>query len=210
MTEIINLIPPMIMGMMAGIVTGMLPGPSAVTAIVVSYAWLAKLDALSLLVFYFALVNTMQYFASISAPVYGVMGDITSQPAVTHGHRLFLRGHGLDALVGSSTASFAAAMLSIACFVVCVGTGHYHLVVEGLDFLYNGLGQPGRIDNGHWSLGRCHGCLCARVSAGQSWLRSYFAAKDLYHGHRPTGCRYTGFATGHGPDHGAGDNRPTA
>ena len=118
MTEIINLIPPMIMGMMAGIVTGMLPGPSAVTAIVVSYAWLAKLDALSLLVFYFALVNTVQYFASISATVYGVMGDITSQPAVTHGHRLFLRGHGLDALVGSSTASFAAAMLSLSCFVL--------------------------------------------------------------------------------------------
>jgi putative tricarboxylic transport membrane protein len=118
MMEIINLIPPMIMGMIAGIVTGMLPGPSAVTAIVVSYAWLAKLDALSLLVFYFALVNTVQYFASISATVYGVMGDITSQPAVTHGHRLFLRGQGLDALVGSSTASFAAAVLSTISFVL--------------------------------------------------------------------------------------------
>jgi len=116
MIEIISVLPSMGMGMLAGIVTGMLPGPGPLTAVMLLWLWLIKLDVINLLVFFFALSNTTQYFASVSAIVYGVMGDITSQPAVTHGHRLFRQGRGLEALVWSSTGSFVASVMAIASF----------------------------------------------------------------------------------------------
>jgi len=118
MIEIINVLPSMGMGMLAGIVTGMLPGPGPLTAIMLLWLWLTKLDVINLLVFFFALCNTTQYFASVSAIVYGVMGDITSQPAVTHGHRLFQQGRGLEALVWSSTGSFIASVVAIVGFAL--------------------------------------------------------------------------------------------
>jgi len=59
-------------------------------------------------------MGTTQYFGSIPAIIYGVSGEVTSEPAVRYGHPLFLQGHGHQLVAITATGSYIAALFGIA------------------------------------------------------------------------------------------------
>lgn len=105
------------LGILVGILVGLLPGLGAASILLILYPVLFNFDIISLIVFYIALVNSTQYYGSISATVFGISGEISSLPAVKHGHSLFTEGHGRLALIYSSTGSFMGSVISLTLFV---------------------------------------------------------------------------------------------
>jgi putative tricarboxylic transport membrane protein len=127
-------------GMIAGIFVGVLPGVGPAMVLLTLFPLLSYFDIITLFIFYFVLLSTSQYFGSVSAIVYGVAGEISSMPAVEHGHTLFRNGHGAQALAMTSTASFFASCVGIlAMIIVYFNTDHlvwfYHINVMVLVYV---------------------------------------------------------------------------
>jgi putative tricarboxylic transport membrane protein len=105
-----------LLGTVSGIAIGLLPGIGASSTMLLLYPVLLQFDLTQVFVFYLALMSATQYYGSVSAIVFGVAGEVSSLPAVRHGHKLFLQGKGDYALCYTSSGSFLAAMASIICF----------------------------------------------------------------------------------------------
>lgn len=106
------------LGIFSGIVVGILPGvsPSSMSVMCLPLLQIANLH--SVFAWYFALMTTSQFFGSVSSIVYGVAGEISSMPAVVHGHKLFRQGQGAFALAVTSTGSFIAGLFGIICLYI--------------------------------------------------------------------------------------------
>lgn len=115
--DIVLLVSSGLSGIIIGILVGLFPGLGAASILLMLYPVLFNFDIISLIVFYIALVNSTQYYGSISAIVFGISGEISSLPAVRHGHSLFNNGHGKQALIYTSTGSFTASVVSLILFV---------------------------------------------------------------------------------------------
>ena len=101
-----------------GILTGVLPGVGPTLIVLMLMPVLFQLDLISLFLFYVILISTSQYYGSVSAIIYGVTGEVSSLPAVRHGHPLYLSGRGSETLALTSTASFIASLLGISIIAV--------------------------------------------------------------------------------------------
>jgi putative tricarboxylic transport membrane protein len=108
----------MLLGSAAGIFVGILPGIGPTALLILTYPFLEYFDLWSLFIFYFALLNGSQYYGSVSATVYGVTGELSSIPAVRHGHKLFQLGHGNPALIYAATGSFFASQVALVVFIL--------------------------------------------------------------------------------------------
>lgn len=97
-------------GVCLGSIVGLLPGIGPALILLSILPLLDHFDLISLFVFYSALLSSSQYFGSVSAVVYGVAGEISSMPAVHHGHAMFLQGKGAEILAATSSASLLAAL----------------------------------------------------------------------------------------------------
>jgi putative tricarboxylic transport membrane protein len=106
-----------ILGIFTGVLVGLLPGLGAAAVTLMLYPFLINFSLAEIFIFYLALMNSTQYYGSISATVFGVSGEVSSLPAVRHGHQLFLNGQGNQALCYASTGSFFAALIGILMFV---------------------------------------------------------------------------------------------
>lgn len=104
-----------ILGILSGAAIGLLPGIGAASAMLMLYPVLSQFDLYQVFVFYLALMSSTQYYGSVSAIVFGVAGEVSSLPAVKHGHQLFLQGQGTQALSYTSSGSFFASVLAIVC-----------------------------------------------------------------------------------------------
>jgi putative tricarboxylic transport membrane protein len=104
------------LGIISGIAIGLLPGIGTATTLLLLYPVLFQFDLMHVFVFYLSLMSSTQYYGSVSAIVFGVAGEVSSLPAVKHGHKLFLQGQGAQALCYTSSGSFFAAMMSLVCF----------------------------------------------------------------------------------------------
>ena len=104
-------------GMIMGMVTGLLPGIGPSVILLGSWPLLMQSSLPGLFAFYIVLLITSQYFGSISAILYGVMGEITSVPAVNYGHAMTKSGRGVYALRYTAYASLIASMVAL---VLCV------------------------------------------------------------------------------------------
>ena len=102
-----------VFGLLLGVLTGLVPGISVSSIVLLLLPFLYGLDLLSLFLFYIVLVSTSQYYSSISSIVYGVAGEMCSMPAVVHGHPLYKLGQGSKILALTSTSSFIASMFGV-------------------------------------------------------------------------------------------------
>lgn len=109
-----------IAGLALGLITGLLPGISVTTLLLSSYFVLTQFSILELFIFYAVLMTSLQYYGNVSSILYGVYGEITSGPAVKHGHALFQKNTqlGIDALIYSATGSFFASCIALALIAV--------------------------------------------------------------------------------------------
>lgn len=116
--DILSLLLPGSLGIITGILIGLLPGLGASATMLMLYPVLFQFDIISLFVFYIALVNSTQYYGSVSAIVFGLTGEVSSLPAVKHGHYLFRQGLGKEALIYTSSGSFIASMIALLMFAI--------------------------------------------------------------------------------------------
>lgn len=105
----------MFLGMFLGMIMGLLPGIGAATLMLLLYPLLLlpMVDIWVLMAVYIGIVNSGQYYGSVSASVFGVIGESSSLPAVKNGYPLTLKGRGAEVLGSASTASYIAVLLSM-------------------------------------------------------------------------------------------------
>jgi putative tricarboxylic transport membrane protein len=114
MTEVIAIV----LGVVLGMISGMLPGIGPSFVILMLMPLLANFDLISLFLFYMVMVSTSQYYGSVSAIIYGVTGELSSLPAVVHGHPLYRSGRGSELLALTATSSFMASIFGILLIVI--------------------------------------------------------------------------------------------
>ena len=121
----------LLIGIATGSVAGLVPGISVVVLLLAFMPVLLHVELINIFVFYIAFLITTQYFGSMTAIAYGVPGEISSVPAVTHGHRMMSRGLGDLAMSITATGSLIAG-LSASILLLLI----YH-VSQYLVFLFN-------------------------------------------------------------------------
>lgn len=100
-------------GLILGVLTGLMPGVGPSMIILAAWPLLTESSLLGLFSFYIVLLTTAQYFGSVSAILFGVMGEITSAPAIRYGHTMANSGRGLLALNCTAYASFIASIVAL-------------------------------------------------------------------------------------------------
>jgi|TARA_R110000803_G_scaffold198678_1_gene262515 putative tricarboxylic transport membrane protein len=128
---IVELLPIILLGVMAGVIAGFIPGVGVFVSLTLAYPWLLQLNGIELLAFYVALGSTTQYIGSISATVFAIPGETSSLPAVKEGHAMFLNGQGGLAISGAAIGSFVGSFLVLG---VCFALFPF---LENVQFLYN-------------------------------------------------------------------------
>ncbi len=105
----------MCLGILLGMLMGVLPGLGATALMIILFPFLLlpQIDVYMLMCIFFGIVNSGQYYGSISASVFGVLGEGSSLPAVRNGYPLTVMGKGAEVLVSASTASYIGAILSM-------------------------------------------------------------------------------------------------
>jgi putative tricarboxylic transport membrane protein len=111
--------------LVVGIITGLLPGVSLTTVLIIFYSLAVTSDAQTIFYLFLILIVTIQYYGGISSVVFGVMGEITEQPTVDNGHELFRRGHGNVILPAMATHSVVSGLLSILVLSIIVFNSTY-------------------------------------------------------------------------------------
>jgi putative tricarboxylic transport membrane protein len=100
-----------VLGTIIGIVVGLLPGMGTSFVLVAAYPVLMGWSVDSLLMFYTVITMSSQFSGSVSVLIFGVLGEITGQPAMRE--RNNLQGHINVAVAHSAQASFVAAIISL-------------------------------------------------------------------------------------------------
>jgi len=105
----------MFLGIFLGMLMGVLPGLGATSLMLMLFPFLLhpSIDVFMLMSIFFGIVSSGQYYGSVSASVFGVLGEGSSLPAVQNGYPLTAKGRGAEVLVSASTASYIAAISSI-------------------------------------------------------------------------------------------------
>lgn len=105
----------MLLGIILGMLMGVLPGLGATALMIILFPLLLipSIDVYMLICIFFGIVNSGQYYGSVSASVFGVLGEGSSLPAVRNGYPLTIKGQGAEVLVSASTASYIGAIVSI-------------------------------------------------------------------------------------------------
>lgn len=116
MTELLQLLPVIFLGIVSGIAIGMFPGLGPATGILVLYPVLMGLSVVELFIFYSVMMSSVQYYGSIPSIVYGIAGEITSTPAVQYGHAEFRSGRGAELLGSTATSSLIASVVGVLVF----------------------------------------------------------------------------------------------
>jgi len=105
-------------GILLGMVAGLVPGVGMTTIVMSMYLVLLSFDTGQILIFYFCLLASSQYFGSIPAIFLGVAGESSSNPAVTEGHALARSGQGAQAIWFTGISSFVGSIVGLGFLLV--------------------------------------------------------------------------------------------
>src|SRR6056300_823887 len=112
-------------GLIAGTITGLVPGAGVTVAMVMAAPLLMSVDVIQLLLFYMALASMVQFTGTIPAVFLGVPGETNSLPAVIEGTKFNRRmmsqlAVGVSA-VGSVLGSVIAVVLTFLLLSFLIG-----------------------------------------------------------------------------------------
>lgn len=105
----------LILGISAGVISGLIPGVGNLVTILILFPLLIDLNPIDLIVFYVALSSISQYIGSVPAIALGVPGESSSLPAVIERKNLNSTQQINDAIVGSALGSLYGSVLVVAC-----------------------------------------------------------------------------------------------
>lgn len=115
---------PIVFGLTYGIIVGSAPGLGVLGAILLVLPLMQYFDSLQVLLFYAALMSTVQYIGSVVAIYFGVPGENTSLIASKLGHSMATRHMTLlsDLIVGTAIGSFIAALMGLFIMFAVIAT----------------------------------------------------------------------------------------
>ena len=113
-----------VIGLLAGTVTGIVPGAGVTVAMIVATPLLMGFDVIQLLLFYMSLASMVQFTGTIPAVYLGVPGETNSLPAVIEGtkfnkHKLAKLAIGICA-IGSVVGSVIAVLITFGLISVLI------------------------------------------------------------------------------------------
>jgi len=111
-TVFINDLGHVVAGIVAGFLSGLVPGVGNTIMLFLLYPILMDSSLFQMLVFYVALASVSQFSGSVIATVFGVPGESSSLPAVREGKRLFERGVGNFAISSAAMGSVFGSLVS--------------------------------------------------------------------------------------------------
>jgi putative tricarboxylic transport membrane protein len=117
MIDIATLLPDvsvMIIGLVLGYLTGLIPGIGLVILLLVSYPLLLTWGLFHLLLFYMSAASAAQFSGSVIATTMGIPGESSSLPAVKEGNAMFYSGRGHFAISSAAMGSTLGAFLACA------------------------------------------------------------------------------------------------
>ena len=100
-----------VLGALAGVFAGLVPGIGVFTTLVLLYPLLVELSLSQLLVLYIPLASISQFIGSVPALYFKIPGEATSFIATEYGHKIFLDGQH-DLIPLTAIGSFLATILS--------------------------------------------------------------------------------------------------
>ena len=111
-------------GLLAGTVTGIVPGAGVMVAMIIATPLLMSFDVIQLLLFYMSLASMVQFTGTIPAVYLGVPGETNSLPAVIEGTKFNKRkmaklAIGISA-IGSVLGSFVAVAITFTLLTVLI------------------------------------------------------------------------------------------
>ena len=111
-------------GLLAGTVTGIVPGAGVMVAMIIATPLLMSFDVIQLLLFYMSLASMVQFTGTIPAVYLGVPGETNSLPAVIEGTKFNKRKMakleiGISA-IGSVLGSFVAVAITFTLLTVLI------------------------------------------------------------------------------------------
>ena len=119
-------------GLIAGIITGVIPGAGVTVAMIVATPLLMGFDVLQLLLFYMALASMVQFTGTIPAVYLGVPGETNSLPAVIEGTKFSRHGLGNLAVGISAIGSVLGSIVAVCLTFILIG-----LVTNNIDIFFS-------------------------------------------------------------------------
>jgi len=106
-----------LLGIIAGIIFGIIPGAGPFLAIATLYPLLALGDVVSIVTFYVCLLITSNYMNSITGILYGIPGDAAAAVTAHHGHKLLREGKGHMAVSNNAISSSIGSLFAVGLFI---------------------------------------------------------------------------------------------
>ena len=117
---------PALLGVLAGSVSGLIPGVGNFVLMLLLYPFLGSLSINELIIFYSSMATISQYIGSIPATLYGIPGESSSYPTVLESSKLSTVKQVRDAISGSAFGSFIGGVIVL---LLC------YLLVDYLELL---------------------------------------------------------------------------
>jgi putative tricarboxylic transport membrane protein len=105
-----------ILGIVAGILFGIIPGAGPFLAIATFYSVLVSQDPFNIMLFYVSLLITTNYTNSVTGILYGIPGDPAAVTTARHGHKMFLEGKGHYAVSSNAISSTIGSLFAVGLF----------------------------------------------------------------------------------------------
>lgn len=102
-----------VIGSMAGIISGMMPGVGMTVLMILAYPILIDLDINQIFQFYVSAILVSQFAGSIVATYFAIPGEVSSIPAIVEGHAMAKEGRANQAIFISALGSFIGGVVAI-------------------------------------------------------------------------------------------------
>ena len=107
-----------LLGIIAGVIFGIIPGAGPFLAIATLYPVLILGDVVSIITFYVCLLITSNYMNSITGILYGIPGDAAAAITAHHGHKLLREGKGHMAVSNNAISSSIGSLFAVVLFII--------------------------------------------------------------------------------------------
>lgn len=107
-----------LLGVLAGVIFGIIPGAGPFLAIATLYPLLVLGDVTSIITFYVCLLITSNYMNSITGILYGIPGDAAAAVTAHHGHKLLREGKGHMAVSNNAISSSIGSLFAVGLFII--------------------------------------------------------------------------------------------